>query len=319
MNSPIKPNSPDPGASERLADASSAEEALNTLMNASTDCVFLVTPEGILLAVNRQGAWRLRKRPSEIVGRPLGELLPAPENGMFRHHLAATRHTGQAHHFDSPFEDRVYHHSLYPAFDVKGNVERIGIFSRDVTEQRRAERRMREYHDQLKTLVREQKLELSLARKNLNRELRQKRETEKKLQRDYRFFKILAEESPYFIWALDPSGKTLWANRSLLEFAGKTLTRALAATGLECFVPPENRAALSRNFRELTLDHPESLIASRLQSASGGTRAVEWHARAVFNAAEELDFVFVTGTFRLDEPDTKRPHPRTARKRKHRS
>jgi PAS domain S-box-containing protein len=125
----------------------SRERLSKALMDASTDSISLIDRAHVLV-VNAAAARRLGKTADELRGVEFRRLFPAlaAERGRRVEQVFAT---GQAVQFEDERGGICFEHTLYPAFGPTGEVVAIAVFSRDVTEQRRAESERREISERL--------------------------------------------------------------------------------------------------------------------------------------------------------------------------
>ncbi len=129
-----------------ITDRKKAEKALKesqanllAIFNATEESIFLLSTDETILALNEVGAQRLERRQEELIGHKIAEFL-SPE-------LYAQRH---------PFVERViatcqpvshederYGHwlanYLYPILDEQGQVIRVALYSRDITQRKQVE------------------------------------------------------------------------------------------------------------------------------------------------------------------------------------
>jgi PAS domain S-box-containing protein len=112
------------------------------ILNASSESIWLMSLSGDILAANPTAARRLGTTVEEIVGKNCFGLLP-PDVGKFRkakiEEMAAT---GEAVRFEDERAGIVFDHTFYPARDTHGKITGLAIFSRDVTERKRAEEKI---------------------------------------------------------------------------------------------------------------------------------------------------------------------------------
>ncbi len=119
-----------------------SETALRALLNATDDAAFLMDRDTNLLAVNENFSSRFGKRIDELIGTKALDLL-SPELAITRRmQLTEVLAAESPVQFEDERSGRLYHSSYYPICDARGKVTRIAVFSRDITEQRRAEERI---------------------------------------------------------------------------------------------------------------------------------------------------------------------------------
>jgi diguanylate cyclase (GGDEF)-like protein/PAS domain S-box-containing protein len=109
------------------------------LLNAIQESTFLMEKDGTLLVINEVGARRLNTTPEALVGKNIYELLP-PEVAQARkarfEHIART---GMPETFEDERAGRHFLNTIYPIFDVGGEVSRFSIYADDVSQQRRVQ------------------------------------------------------------------------------------------------------------------------------------------------------------------------------------
>ncbi len=124
-----------------------SEETARALLNATMDAALLVDVKGSVLSLNQEAARRFGGSLNELLGRSIFDLLP-PEYGEERR-LGAMEvvRTGDPERFVDELDGRHSDNTMYPVFDARGKVEKLAIFSRDITEQVKAELQLREAKD----------------------------------------------------------------------------------------------------------------------------------------------------------------------------
>ena len=116
-----------------------SEATLRGILDSATESIWLYTPDGVALGGNELAFRRLGRTAEQVVGRHMSELASAD---VIEPRLARLRQVAESCR-SVEFEDEragmVFHHTFCPVVDDEGHVERIAIFSRDITESRRAE------------------------------------------------------------------------------------------------------------------------------------------------------------------------------------
>jgi PAS domain S-box-containing protein len=116
-----------------------SEATARALLESPTDSILLVNPDGIILEANQTCARRL--------GRPVHELIGQSLYAFFADDLAQSRRRRVDEvvrrkvpvRFRDAREGRHLDQSSFPVFDAEGNVAKIAILARDVTEHVRSE------------------------------------------------------------------------------------------------------------------------------------------------------------------------------------
>lgn len=127
--------------------AAAQVEVRDAMLDGSVDCVKLLTPDGLITHMNRAGCLALGVPVDSDFGMPWLELLPSDTRRRGRRALARTQQ-GRTARFRGRSETKAgevqyWDNILTPAIDEDGTVTAILCVSRNVTEQRRVESRLR--------------------------------------------------------------------------------------------------------------------------------------------------------------------------------
>jgi PAS domain S-box-containing protein len=130
-----------------IRDRSEAEEALllqretlASILDAITESVYLVTPEGTFLEANDTAAHRFGRRDrTDLIGKNLWEVLPPDLAESRKQKIATVIETGRPVLFEGVLEGRDNSLTLFPVKDAGRNVTRIAVFDADITDRKRAE------------------------------------------------------------------------------------------------------------------------------------------------------------------------------------
>jgi DNA-binding CsgD family transcriptional regulator/PAS domain-containing protein len=87
---------------------------------------------------------RLGRTVEEMVGSNIDDLLPADVAKHRKKECRRVIRTGQPVRFEDEREGRMMDTTVYPVFDERGKVIQFAIYSRDITDQRRAEEALQE-------------------------------------------------------------------------------------------------------------------------------------------------------------------------------
>jgi diguanylate cyclase (GGDEF)-like protein/PAS domain S-box-containing protein len=116
-----------------------SEETSRTLLNAPEDLAMLIEPNGRIIAINEIGARIYGKTPEAMIGEIVFGFLPQDLVEKRRGLLQRVMEQQETIKIEDTRNGRRLLISLYPIKGDGNTVERIAIFARDVTEQRRAE------------------------------------------------------------------------------------------------------------------------------------------------------------------------------------
>ncbi len=186
-----------------------SEETLRSLIDAASEPLLLIDPNGTILLANETMARRLGKSVKELVG--------LCQYDFFSPDIARSRksqydrivRTGEPVHFEDERDGRTFEISAYPVFNDGGGVSKISIFAKDIT-----------------------------ARKHMEEELR---EAEKK-------FRDLAEKSVVGVYLLQ-DGIFKYVNEKLAEMLGYAIEELTGRMGPKDVVFPEDLPMLEENVR----------------------------------------------------------------------
>ncbi len=145
---------------EDIADKVFAEQALReseknlaSMFNAITESVFLLDPQGVLLAMNETAAHRLGSKADGMKGKVAYDFLPQEVANSRRAKIEEVFRTGREVHFEDNRSGNHFKHALYPVFDDGGKVSRLAVFSHNVTGLRMAEQALRESEEKARALL----------------------------------------------------------------------------------------------------------------------------------------------------------------------
>lgn len=136
-----------------------SQRTIKALLNAPTDAALLVDVSGMILAANDTAARRLASHagidfdgnPERLHGLNVYELLPGELSDTRRQRNDEVVATGEPSRFEDERNGAWFDNSIYPVLDVEGTAVALAIFSRDITELKRAQERFKHlaYHDTL--------------------------------------------------------------------------------------------------------------------------------------------------------------------------
>ena len=130
-----------------------SEATARALINAPTDSVLLIDNQGVILALNEIAASRFGKRSDELVGTMSYDLLPKEIAQMRRSLMAPVLEKKEMVRFMDERAGRWYDTVAYPILNETGEVKKIAIIARDITEQKTFETRIRESEQMYKRLL----------------------------------------------------------------------------------------------------------------------------------------------------------------------
>jgi PAS domain S-box-containing protein len=129
------------------------EARIRSLLNATTDSVFLLDPSGVILDLNEVAAKRRNLAPADLVGKSLYDTLPAPIAEARRATVENVLRTGEAAFSEEERQERSYNLRIWPIFGDQGEVVQLASYSRDVTDYMRSEKSAKESEEKYRTVA----------------------------------------------------------------------------------------------------------------------------------------------------------------------
>ncbi len=129
-----------------------AEETARALLNATSESAMLIDTKGTILAVNEVAVCRLGKLNVNIIRMNINDVLPSNVAIPIKKRIDAVIGSGEPIQFEDESEGFLYANTIYPVFGRHGNVEKLAIYTRDVTDQRRAVEALRESEEKFRSI-----------------------------------------------------------------------------------------------------------------------------------------------------------------------
>ena len=116
-----------------------SEEALKSLLNATSDVACLIDIGGTIIAANGVLASRLGRDVDALIGQNIFGLFPKEIAHSRRLWAQKVIESGQPSRGEESLADNRYFDTcVYPVFDTEGKVVRLAIFAKDITEAKQA-------------------------------------------------------------------------------------------------------------------------------------------------------------------------------------
>ncbi|MBC8430538.1 MAG: PAS domain-containing protein [Desulfobacterales bacterium] len=126
-----------------------SESTIKMLLNTTTDSVLLTDIEYTVIAMNQGGLKRLGLNLDEIIGRCIFDFLPSDVAEIRKARLKEVFSSGKPVRFTDERDGMHLDHSVYPVINQQGETEKVAVFARDITEQRKSERDYRALFDKM--------------------------------------------------------------------------------------------------------------------------------------------------------------------------
>jgi PAS domain S-box-containing protein len=214
-----------------------SEVTARALINAPTDSVLLIDDQGMILALNEIAASRFGKRGDELVGTMSYDLLPKEIAQLRRSLMAPVLEKKEMVRFMDERAGRWYDTVAYPILNETGEVKKIAIIARDITEQKTFEKRLRESEQMYKRLL----------------------------------------EQTFDAIAIHKEGKIAFLNDRAAKILGASRPEDLVGKSIFEFIHPDSRKDLEECIQKLTGDTrtPVPVIIERFIRTDGSTVTVE--------------------------------------------
>jgi PAS domain S-box-containing protein len=129
-----------------------SEHRVRALLNATSDLVLLIDPDGRVLLINSNGAGRLGKRPEQIEGTSCYSWINPEAAAARRAQIERAIQTRQPVRFEDERNGRCFDNRVFPLLSSRSEVTQIAIFATDVTERMEAEEKLKNYARRLELL-----------------------------------------------------------------------------------------------------------------------------------------------------------------------
>jgi two-component system, cell cycle sensor histidine kinase and response regulator CckA len=130
-----------------------SEETAYALLNAPSDAAYLLNNQRRIIAVNDAGAKGFGKSFEKLIGVCVDDLFPPAIAHARKLFIDQVIRSCKPVHFEDEHMKMHLENSFYPITDTQGNVTRIAVFSRDITERIRTEEALRQSESLFKMLV----------------------------------------------------------------------------------------------------------------------------------------------------------------------
>ncbi|AWI80702.1 hypothetical protein CEW87_15790 [Parazoarcus communis] len=110
---------------------------MRALLDASSESVLLLNPEGRILEINTCAAQRFNLTPEVMSGQNFFDYLPTALVVPRRAAMQQVVISGEPTHLNDRRDGRFFDNNLYPVKDDSGRVESVAIYARDTTEHER--------------------------------------------------------------------------------------------------------------------------------------------------------------------------------------
>jgi len=135
------------------AELRESHEAARGVLDASTEPIVLIEPDGTMLALNDAAAAAVRVPKAELLGRPMYDFFPPNVVEGRRAAVERVLTERRPTHVEDEAEGQYFRATMYPLFDEAGEVSRVVIYAEDVTEERRARQAILEREAEMTAVI----------------------------------------------------------------------------------------------------------------------------------------------------------------------
>ncbi len=127
-------------------------DTIEALLNATRDMVYLIDPDGTIIVANHRGVEYLGGSHQKLIGASIFDFLPPKLATERREKLDEVIRSGSPLIYEDQHYVRHFEHSLYPIPGEDG-VQRIAVYSRDISNSKRAAKALEESKEEYKRLI----------------------------------------------------------------------------------------------------------------------------------------------------------------------
>jgi len=217
-----------------------SEQTSRTLLDATTDAVTLISTDLTILLSNEEFARRFNQKPEEIIGKNVHSFIPSELAKNREEKMTEAITSKKPVSFQDRRNDRVLENSYYPIIDERGDVSRLAVYVRDVTDRILAEQRLHAAYEQIAA----DEEELREKYEALSKSEQQVRESEKR-------FRSLTENSLDTIMLFDKNLRHLYVNPNAERETGIPVSQYIGKTHGELGFPPDMVTLWEQTLKEV--------------------------------------------------------------------
>ncbi|MFA4907410.1 MAG: two-component regulator propeller domain-containing protein [archaeon] len=264
-----------------------SERTTRALLNAPPDSAMLLSPDGRILAINAPLLDMIGKpgqQTEDFIGLSIFGFNPPARLSQRKENFQKCIQSRKPVQFEDISNNRTLAHFIYPITDSEGGINAIAIYSRDVTDQKEAEKILKQSKEDLEILVGERTVELNKTNQQLVKEIKVRKLTEENLRVSEEQFRDLFENANDAIWTSDVKGNFTSVNIFLESLIGYTKDELLKMNPTE-IIAPEHRFRLMHNFMKVA--HGQSAGIEIEVLPKDGVRKILWlRFRPIWNHSD---------------------------------
>ena len=143
------------------------EETLRALINATEDLVILTDVNGTVITINTRAAGRYDKHPDDLLGLNVYAFMPDKLADLQRKKAQEAVRSRQPVHYSEMLGSRYFDTRIFPIINSAGDIKRLVVFTRDVTDEVQVRKALRKARDELEIRVAERTRDLQDKKESL--------------------------------------------------------------------------------------------------------------------------------------------------------
>ncbi|MFZ2161206.1 MAG: PAS domain S-box protein [Sideroxyarcus sp.] len=129
-----------------------SREQLVAILNSTTESIFHVDRDGIILTINDIAAHRVGKEPQDMIGKCSFDFFPPEVAAGRRENLEEVFHTGKAKYTEDSRNENFFSLNYYPIIDETGKPGSVVVYAADITERQKMLADLRESEERFRQM-----------------------------------------------------------------------------------------------------------------------------------------------------------------------
>ena len=232
-----------------------SERTSTALLNATSDSIFLLDKNGVVITCNDWAAKRFKLEANEIIGKTLKDFLPNSFVDSRINKILQIIETKKTLHYQDQQLGYYFFVTANPILDDHGEVCNIAVYARDITEQRTAE---------------------------------------KALQAREKQYRAVVEDQTELVCRWKPDTTLTFVNNAYCDYY-QTRVEDLLGTQFIRFIPDNEKEAFWRHRDTLGKERKRATRISPGADEKHDLRWFQWTDRVIFNDSEEISEIQSVG------------------------
>ncbi len=235
---------------ELVKELSERDHTVRTLINVAPETLFLMDTEGRVIMGNEMMARRFNTNADNLPGICVYDNFTPEVQDLRKKYALEAKTKRERIHFEDCRNNRYFDNFVHPITNEDGVVDRLAVYSLDITERKQAEEELRRHRDHLDELVKEKTAELIIANKKLQKEIDLHVQVEKALGDSEQNFRSLVELSPDGI-GIEHDGKVVFINSAGLNILGAEYPEQIIGKQVIDLVHPDYKEMVRKRVSQL--------------------------------------------------------------------